>query len=68
MTYSLRDVVDHHRAVGIPVVHGRQGLVPLLARRIPNLKFDCGVLVEGDGLCEEGGADCGLPVGIELIL
>jgi len=68
MTYRLSDVVDHHRAVGIPVVHGRQGLVPLLARCIPNLKLDCGVLIERDGLCKEGGADCGLPVGIELIL
>ena len=62
MTYSLRNVVDHYRAVGIPVVHGRQRLVSLLARRIPDLKLDCGVLIEGDGLCKEGGADCGFPV------
>lgn len=56
-TYSLCDIVDDHGAVRIPVVHRRQRLVPLLPSRVPDFKFDCCVLVEGDGLCEEGGAN-----------
>ena len=64
----MGDVVDHNGAVGVPVVHGSKRLVPLLTRRIPDLKFDgCG-FVEGYGLGEEGSADGGLPVIIELIL
>lgn len=67
-TYSLCDVVDYHGAVRIPVVHRRQRLVPFLPGRIPNLEFDCRVLVEGDGLCEEGGADGRFSVRVELVL
>jgi hypothetical protein len=67
-THGLRNVVDDDGAVGVPVVHGRQRLVPLLARCVPDLKLDCRVLVERDGLCEEGGADGGFPVRVELVL
>lgn len=67
-TYGLCDVVDDDGAVRIPVVHGRQGLVPLLPSRIPNLKFDGRVFIEGDGLCEEGGADGRFSVRVELVL
>jgi hypothetical protein len=64
----LGNIVDYHGAVGIAVVHGRKRLVTLLARCVPDLKLDgCG-LIEGDGLGEEGGADGGLPVVIELVL
>ena len=67
-TYSLCDVVDYYCAVGIPVVHGRKRLVPLLAGRVPELELDGCVLVEGDGLGEEGGADGGFSVVVELVL
>jgi hypothetical protein len=53
----LCDVVDHDGAVCVPVVHGREGLVPLLACRVPYLKLDGSGFVESDGLGEEGGAD-----------
>lgn len=43
--YSLCDIVDHHGAVCIPVVHGGQGLVSFLTGSIPYLKFDRGVLI-----------------------
>ena len=66
--YGLCDVVDDDGAVGVAVVHGREGLVALLASRVPDLKLDCGGLVEGDGLGEECGADGGLPVVVKLIL
>ena len=55
--HGLCDVVNDDCAVCVPVVHGRQGLVALLAGGVPDLKLDCCVLVEGDGLGEEGGAD-----------
>lgn len=64
----MSDVVDDDGAVCIAVVHGRQRLVPLLSGRIPNLKLDCGCVVEGYRLCEEGGADGGFSVVVELVL
>lgn len=67
-TYSLCDVVDYYCAVRIPVVHGRQRLVALLPGSVPDFKFDCRVLVEGDGLCEEGGANGRFSVRVELVL
>jgi hypothetical protein len=67
-TYSLCDIVDYYGAVRISVVHGRQRLVPLLPGRVPNLEFDSRVLIEGDGLCEEGGTDGGFSVRVELVL
>jgi hypothetical protein len=67
-TYSLCNVVDYDGAVGISVVHGCQRLVALLAGRVPDLKLDCRVLVEGDGLGEEGSADGGFSVVVELVL
>jgi hypothetical protein len=67
-TYSLCDVVYYNGTIGVPVVHGRERLVALLASRVPDLELDCGGLVEGDGLGEECGADGRLPVVIELVL
>lgn len=67
-TYSLCDIVDDHGAVRIPVVHGRQRLVSLLPGRVPDFKFHCRVLVERDGLCEEGGANSRFSVRVELVL
>lgn len=62
------NIVNHHGAVCIAVVHGRKGLVSFLACGIPDLKLDGCVLIEGDGLGEEGGSNSGLSVGIELVL
>ena len=67
-THSLGDVVDNDGAVGVAVVHGCQRLVALLAGRVPDFKLDRRALVEGDGLGEEGSADGGFPVVIELVL
>ena len=53
----MGDVINDDGAVGVPIIHGRQRLVPLLSRRIPYLKLHSGVFVEGDGLGEECGAD-----------
>lgn len=67
-TYSLCDVVDDYSAVRISVVHGRERFVPLLPGRVPDLKLDCRILIEGDGLCEEGGTNGRFSVGVELVL
>jgi hypothetical protein len=67
-SYSLRNVINDNGAVCVPVVHGCERLVALLSCCVPDLEFDCRLLVEGEGLCEESGADCGLSVVIELIL
>lgn len=67
-TYRLGNVIYNHGAVGVSVVHGGQGLVALLASGVPNLELDCGVLVEGDGLSEEGSADGRLAIRIKLVL
>lgn len=56
-TYRLGDIIDNYGTVGIPVVHGSQRLISLLAGGIPYFKLDCCVFVEGYGLCEESGAD-----------
>jgi hypothetical protein len=67
-TYSLGDVIYNHGAVGVPVVHGCERLVALLACRVPDLKLDgCG-FVEGDGLGQERSADGGFSVVVELVL
>jgi hypothetical protein len=49
--YSLCDIIHYHSAVGISVVHGRQGLVSLLARGVPYLELHGRGVVKGDGLC-----------------
>ena len=67
-TYSLCDVVDDYGAVCVSVVHGRERLVAFLTGGIPDFKLDGCVFIEGDGLGEEGGADGGFPVVVELIL
>lgn len=67
-TYGLCDIVYNYSAVGVPVVHGCERLVALLASGVPDLELDCGGLVESDGLSEESGADGGLPVVVELVL
>lgn len=64
----MSDVIDNHSAVGIAIVHGSQRLIPLLASGIPDFELDCGGIIEGDGLCQEGGSDCRLAIIIELVL
>jgi hypothetical protein len=64
----LCDIVDDNGAVGVAVVHGGEGLVTLLSGGIPNFELDCGVFIERNGLCQEGGANSGLSEGIKLIL
>jgi hypothetical protein len=66
--YSLRNVVYHHGAVCISVVHGCQRLVTFLSRCVPNLELDCRLIIQGECLCEESSADRGLSVIVELIL
>jgi hypothetical protein len=68
LAYRLCDVVHDHGAVGVTIVHGRQGLVTLLAGRIPDLELDSRVLIERDGLSEERRTDRRFSEGIELIL
>ena len=67
-SYSLSDIVHNDRAVGVPVIHGGQRLVSLLAGCIPYLELNRRAFVQGDGLCEEGGANGRLAVIIKLIL
>jgi hypothetical protein len=66
--YRLCDVVYDYGAVRIPIVHGRQRLVAFLPCCVPYLKLDRRLLVEGDSLCQEGCADGGFSVVVELIL
>jgi hypothetical protein len=66
--YSLGDVVDDYSAVGVSVVHWCKRFVSLLTSSIPNFKLDGCVLVEGNGLCKESGANGGFPVVVELVL
>ena len=56
-TDGLCDVVDDDRTVGISIVHGCEGFIAFLAGGIPYFEFDCGGIVERDGLGEESGAD-----------
>jgi hypothetical protein len=64
----LGDIVYDDGAVGVAVVHGSQRLVSLLARGVPYLELDgCGI-IEGDCLGEEGGANGGFSIIIELVL
>lgn len=58
LLYSLCNIIDDNSAVGISVVHGGQRLVSFLSCSIPYLKLHCRGIVKGDGLREEGGADC----------
>lgn len=67
-TYRLRDIIYNNGTVGISVVHGGKRLVSLLAGRIPNLKLDRRVLIEGDGLSKESRSNGGFSEGVELIL
>jgi len=67
-TYSLGDVIDHNSTVGVSIVHRSQRLISFLTSSIPYFELDRGALVEGDGLCQEGGADGRLTVIIELVL
>lgn len=68
LPYRLCDIVDYYRAVCVSVVHGRQRLVALLPCCVPNLKLDRCLLIEGNRLCQECGADGGFSVVVELIL
>lgn len=66
--YRLGDVINHNSTVGVSIIHGSERLVPFLASSIPNFELDCGTLIEGDSLGQEGSTDCRLPVIIELVL
>ena len=66
-THRLCDVVDNDGAVGVPVVHGREGFISFLPGCIPYFKFYRRSVIEGDCLSEEGGADGGLSVVVELV-
>lgn len=62
----LADVVDEQGADGATVVGGRDGAVPFLARRVPNLCLDSlGIYL--DRSCCELDADGGLGVEVELV-
>ena len=56
-THSLSNVIDDNRAVGVPVVHRRQGLVSFLPGGIPYFEFHRRILIKRDGLCKESSAD-----------
>jgi hypothetical protein len=64
----LSDIVDDNGAVCISVVHGSKRLVAFLAGGIPNFELDGSVLIKRNGLGQEGSADGGLAIGIELVL
>ena len=64
----MSDVIDDHSAVGVAIVHRGQRLIALLASSIPDFKLDCGGIIEGDGLCQEGSSDSRLAIIIELVL
>ena len=68
ITYGLCDIVDDNSTVRVAIVHGCERFVPLLTSRVPYLELDGRSFIEGDSLGEEGCADCGFPVVIELIL
>ena len=56
---GVGDIVDHDGGLGPPVVHGRQGVISLLARRVPDLELDCRV-VQTDGLGQKCSSNGGL--------
>lgn len=62
----LADVVDKERADCATVVCGRDGAVPLLAGRVPDLGLD-GLRVDLDGAGGELDADCRLGVEVEFV-
>lgn len=64
----MSDVIDNHSAVGVAIVHRSQRLIALLASSIPDFELDCGGIIEGDSLCQEGGSDSRLAIIIELVL
>ena len=66
-TYSLCDILYYNCAVGIAVVHGSQGGESLLAGCVPDLKLD-GSRWQVAFLGEEGGADGGLLVFLEVVV
>ena len=62
------NIVHDNGAVGIPVVHRRERFVALLAGRIPYLKFDRGMVVQGDCLRQKSGPDGRFSIVVKLIL
>lgn len=67
-TYGLCYVVDNNSAMSITIVHGRQRFVSFLTSGIPYFELDSCILIECDGLGEEGSANCRFAVIIELVL
>lgn len=66
-TNSLRDIVDYDSTVGISVVHGRKRFISLLSCRVPYLKFDRSILVQGYCLSEKCCTDRRFPVIVKLV-
>lgn len=52
VTYLTCDVIDDHRGRCPAVVHGRQAVIPLLARRVPDIKLNRGGIPYCDGFCQ----------------
>ena len=63
--HPIGDVEDDDRSCSSTVVHGRERVIALLPRRVPDLELDRRV-VERDRLREEGGTDRRLLVLKEL--
>lgn len=56
-THGLRYIVDYYGTIRIPVVHRSERLISFLASCIPYLELDGCCVVQGNGLCKEGGAN-----------
>ena len=68
ISYCLGDIVDNNCTVGISVIHRSERFVTFLSGCVPYFKLYSGGVVQGDCLCEEGGADGGFSIVIKLIL
>lgn len=67
-SYCLCDIVYDYGTVCVSVVHGCQRLVALLSCCVPDLELHGRLLIKGQSLCEESGADGGFSVVVELVL
>ena len=61
-------IIHNNCAIRVSIVHRRKGLISLLSRGIPYLKFDLCVIIEVDDLSEEGSSYRGFPMVIECFL
>lgn len=65
-TAGFCDIVDDERGLGVAVVHWGEAGEAFLACCVPDFEFD-GSGGELAFLCEEGGADGGFFVGLEVV-